>query len=253
MKKLILSAAMLAFGSFSAFSANLGACVSGTLLSALVGNNCQVSNGGFTWDLAAWGLNPGTSQNYVPNVPVADMDIQVSFAAVSNGGALGFAVSFMDAPNGSNYFNAVTGQSANWESYFTVNHTVGGAAAAIQDVYHSVEGANATGNGNVSVSKNINFVSGLPVNPNIVANIITTSFGQSPNPQQMSVAGNTGLLGVVDIFQIQAATSGGGGTASITSYTNTFYTADQGIPEPMSFVLMGAGLVGIAVLRRRNG
>jgi len=28
---------------------------------------------------------------------------------------------------------------------------------------------------------------------------------------------------------------------------------DQGVPEPMTFVLMGAGLVGIAALRRRNG
>lgn len=28
--------------------------------------------------------------------------------------------------------------------------------------------------------------------------------------------------------------------------------APQGVPEPMSFVLMGAGLVGIAALRRRN-
>jgi hypothetical protein len=63
------------------------------------------------------------------------------------------------------------------------------------------------------------------------------------------------LVGVVDTYAIQAANQGLGGTASITSYTNSFYAApvQTGIPEPMSFVLMGAGLVGIAVLRRRNG
>ena len=58
-------------------------------------------------------------------------------------------------------------------------------------------------------------------------------------------------LGVEDNFQIQAGING---TSSLTSYTNTFFAADPRviIPEPMTFVLMGAGLVGIAALRRRN-
>lgn len=49
-----------------------------------------------------------------------------------------------------------------------------------------------------------------------------------------------------------------GGTGQISRVTNTYGFIDPPIPtgdvpEPMSFVLMGAGLVGIAALRRRNG
>ena len=58
-------------------------------------------------------------------------------------------------------------------------------------------------------------------------------------------------LGVEDNFQIQAGING---NSSLTSYTNSFYGSNPTgqVPEPMTFVLMGAGLVGIAALRRRN-
>lgn len=41
-----------------------------------------------------------------------------------------------------------------------------------------------------------------------------------------------------------------GGTGQISSVTNTYTFSN--VPEPITFVLMGAGLVGIAALRRRN-
>jgi hypothetical protein len=209
-------------------------------------------------------MNPGNSQNYVPaSVVPAATDIIVTFAAVvgngTNGalGALGFSVTFSDNPNApstNNFFNAVTGQSANWETFYTATDQ-GSGAADIKEVYHSVAGGASTGNGQVTVAKNINLINGVPVNPNLVANILTAFGMQSANPVGISLASNTGLVGVVDTYAIQAANQGLGGTASITSYTNSFYAApvQTGIPEPMSFVLMGAGLVGIAVLRRRNG
>jgi hypothetical protein len=56
-----------------------------------------------------------------------------------------------------------------------------------------------------------------------------------------------GGLSVNDRIFFDAAGRSGG---TITSYTNTFTT--NNIPEPMSFLLMGAGLVGIAALRRRS-
>ena len=259
MKKLILSAAMLAFGSFTAFGA---ACVSGSTVATLTATTCQVSNGAYTWDLSGWGMNPGNSQNYSPNANPAATDIIVTIAAVTgNGtlganGALGFSVTFSDAPGGNNFFNAVTGQSANWETFFAANDQ-GTGAADIKEVYHAVTGGTSTGNGQVTVAKNINFVNGVPQNPNIVANILYAG-GVGPigaNPAQITLNTNTGLVGVLDTYAIQASNVGIGGTASITSYTNYFFAApvQTGVPEPMSFVLMGAGLVGIAVLRRRNG
>lgn len=42
-----------------------------------------------------------------------------------------------------------------------------------------------------------------------------------------------------------------GGTGQISSVSNTYTYSN--VPEPMSFILMGAGLIGIAFLRRRNG
>ena len=263
MKKLILSAAMLAFGSFTAFGA---ACVSGSTVATLTATTCQVSNGAYTWDLSGWGMNPGNSQNYSPNANPAATDIIVTIAAVTgNGtlganGALGFSVTFSDNTNGTaspnNFFNAITGQSANWETFFAANDQ-GTGAADIKEVYHAVTGGTSTGNGQVTVAKNINFVNGVPQNPNIVANILYAG-GVGPigaNPAQITLNTNTGLVGVLDTYAIQASNVGIGGTASITSYTNYFFAApvQTGVPEPMSFVLMGAGLVGIAVLRRRNG
>ncbi len=259
MKKLILSAAMLAFGSFTASGA---ACVNGTLASLIATGTCQVTNGAYTWDLSGWGMNPGNSQNYNPATVVpASTNILVTVSAVTgNGtigtnGALGFSVTFSDVTGDTNnFFNAVTGQSANWETFFAANDQ-GAGAADIKEVYHSVAGGSSTGNGQVTVAKNINIVNGAPQTPNLVANILTAFGIQSANPVAIALAGNSGLVGVVDTYAIQAANQGLGGTASITSYTNSFFAApvQTGVPEPMSFVLMGAGLVGIAALRRRNG
>jgi hypothetical protein len=259
MKKLILSAAMLAFGSFTAF----GQCMP-TLLSAA--GPCTITNGGFTWQLSNFGMNPGNSQNYTVFPPATNAnptasDVTLTFGTITgNGtlganGALGFFVTFSDAPGGNNFFNAITGQSANWESFFTANHTVGGAAATIKEIYLGVNNANATGNGGSLIAKNINIVSGVPIDPDLTVQIITAAFGQSANPAQILVPGNTGQIGVVDVYQIGSSNQGGGGTASVGSYTNYFFAAapQQAVPEPMSFVLMGAGLVGIAALRRRNG
>ena len=67
---------------------------------------------------------------------------------------------------------------------------------------------------------------------------------------------NVGFVSVNDrvVFESKTITLGNiVRSGSITSYTNTFYAAESSeIPEPMTFVLMGAGLVGIAALRRRK-
>lgn len=52
---------------------------------------------------------------------------------------------------------------------------------------------------------------------------------------------------VKDTASLQA---NGLGTVEMSMFTNSFSVQT---PEPMSFVLMGAGLVGIAALRRRSG
>jgi hypothetical protein len=78
---------------------------------------------------------------------------------------------------------------------------------------------------------------------------VLATFGSgTTNVNNATTSGSFGGgLSVNDRIFFDAAGRSGG---TITSYTNTFTT--NNIPEPMSFLLMGAGLVGIAALRRRS-
>jgi hypothetical protein len=52
--------------------------------------------------------------------------------------------------------------------------------------------------------------------------------------------------GTISISKEINVTSGASGTASIANVTDTFSS-----PEPLSFVLLGSGLLGIGLMRRR--
>lgn len=263
MKKLILSAAMLAFGSFTAFSA---ACVNGTLATVIAtgGGSCTMGASN-QWTLNAWGLTEVGAFNYGSGINPTTDDIFVTFQNLTGdgtlgaNGALGFSVTFSDAgPRPStadpNFFSASNvGQSANWQSFFNVNNASGDA---IKQVYNSLNGASSGGNAGVQVNKYVSIAGQTPALGNV--NIIHTN-GVGPLPAGTvlvpGLAANTATaLQINDYFQIQSSV--GTGSAAATSYANSFFGAappDTGVPEPMSFVLMGAGLVGIAALRRRNG
>jgi len=255
MKKILLAAAFCAIASLNSF----GACTNGTLAAVALAGPCTVGAGD-VWTLSnfllfnAGGLGYTGTQN--------ENDIFVSFTNVmSGGGGAGFAVAFSDAAGGENFFSATSAgasQSQNWRTFFNV---LGPVAVTVNNSWQNANVTNpapGVSNGSISLNKVIRngavagaagvlgdvtllAVPGLLLPPSGSANVI---FQAPPN--------TTAFLAVVDNYQIQAGVNG---TASLTSYTNTFYAADptNGIPEPMTFVLMGAGLVGIAALRRRNG
>lgn len=247
MKKLILSAALLAFGSFTA----AGQCVNNTL-NNLIGTSCTITNLTQSWNLSTFGFVSGAYNGYGANVDATAADIFVTFNTLNNGGALGFSVSFSSAGGANDFFTASTvGQSASWQTYFVANNNQ--AESAIKQVLHSVENPATMGSGSISVGKRLN-------NPELgspLTNILYAG-GAGPiggsNPSTINIPTNTGQVNVIDAYSITSSNVTTG-SASLSSYTNSFYAAaaETGVPEPMSFILMGAGLVGIAALRRRNG
>lgn len=262
MKKILLAAAFSAFASLSAFGT---ACTSLSGLTISQVNADIVSNGFCTingWQLSSFGLGQSNANAGFGNVAATSDDLFVNFNVVSSpGGGAGFSVTYSDATGGQNYLRATssnqTGATANFVTYFVIEN-----GPAVQNITSEVTGASVApsgNNGSIQLQKII-------TNPNVGGNptigdgfILTTALGTSTNPLTIGMspnstfAGNTlTRIGVMDNYQIA---SGNTGTASLTSYTNTFYAADpvNDVPEPMTFVLMGAGLVGIAALRRRNG
>ena len=257
MKKVLLAAAFCAVVSLNSFGA---ACVNGTIASLVV--TCSVGSTN-QWNLSSFGLANAGGFGYTGNVGPGD--IFVSFSnVVSGGGAAGFAVTFSDGPTAPNYFTASSAgvsQSQNWRSMFIIEN-----GPAIQLINNSWLNANVTNpqpdktlpnqsNGSISLNKAIFNASVTP--QSFLADITLLAVPGALIPGSGSANVPIGTpntitrLGVEDNFQIQAGVDG---TSSLTSYTNTFYGPNPTgqVPEPMTFVLMGAGLVGIAALRRRN-
>lgn len=263
MKKILLVAAIFAVASFNSFGAScssLGSVAgSPTIAELATAGNCTVGASD-QWTLDTWSLAIPSQTGYAA-APVA-ADVKVNFANLTSpGGGAGFSVTFSDSPTAGSFFNAVSGttnQTASWKSLFVIT-----GAAPIISVTSSVAGAqtgDVNNNGSIVLQKIITSAADAG-NPTITDGTITTACvtgvacGTSQNPLALAgMGGNTKTkLGVIDNYQMN---SGNAGSSALTSYTNTFYAADPtqtGVPEPMSFVLMGAGLVGIAALRRRNG
>jgi len=245
----------LAFGSFTAFSAP---CANASLATVIATGSCTVGSTN-QWTLSSWGLGEVSAFNYGANNNPTTANINVSFAnLVSDGsvganGALGFSVEFSYSGAGTDFFQAdITGQTAAWQSFFAITN---GSADTIKQVYNTLGNATSNGNAAVQINKFVSVTGQTPALGNV--NIIHTN-GVGPLPAGTvivpGISGNTSnALSINDAFQVQSSSTSG--TASAGFYRNSLFGAapDQGVPEPMSFVLMGAGLVGIAALRRRNG
>jgi len=254
MKKILLAAAFCAIASLN----SIGAPCANGLISTLAVVPCQVGASN-QWTLSTFSLTNAGGLGYASTVSATD--IFVSFSNVtSGGGGAGFAVAFSDAAGGLNFFSASSvgvSQSQNWATMFMVE-----TGPAVQRINNSWQNANVTNpqpgtsNGSISVTKVIRNASVTPetlmgdVTLLAVPGLLIPASGSADVP--ISLPNSVARLGVTDNFQIQAGVNG---TSSLNSYTNTFYAADpqNPIPEPITFVLMGAGLIGIAALRRRNG
>jgi hypothetical protein len=241
---------MMAAASLSSFGA---ACQNGLLSTQPgFGGSCTVGN----WTLSTFGLVAPDTVGYT-GAMTAD-NFFVSFNSFTAGnGAEAFSVTVSSAEGAENFFTAVSGdpsQTATWKSIFVIE-----SGPAVQSIGLSWQDANVTtgsgANGSINVQKIITDAS-QQTNPTInsatllaIPGVLIPGLSTNVNiPLPNSIT----RLGVVDVIQIQG---GNNGTSSFTSYTNTFAAAappSGEVPEPMTFVLMGAGLVGIAALRKRK-
>jgi hypothetical protein len=89
---------------------------------------------------------------------------------------------------------------------------------------------------------------GIPLGVN-VPDLVTYS-SDSFNSTTSSPLPTT-ITGVSDLIQLNGGTGGSGATADIDGMIND-YVEDTSVPEPATFLLIGAGLLGLGVLRRKR-
>lgn len=251
MKKFFIAAGLLAVASLNSFGA---ACVDGTMASQPgfggAGNTpCQVTNGSYSWDISNFFLQQ-VSQNGFGRVPTYS-DIFVTFNTV---GANGFSLTY-SAAEGSPFFSW-SNNDVQWTNGVWV--TANNSQSNIVSISHtSAFPGTGTNNAYVSIEKEIQNQDSSQLHPSLTLAYPFGSGAGTGDTISTTTPFNAGFVSVNDRIVFDAKTITIGNvlrSGSITSYTNTFYAAEppSEVPEPMTFVLMGAGLVGIAALRRRK-
>lgn len=204
-------------------------------------NGCSITNGTNTWSLSTFTINasPLNAAGYTAAPTTAD--VQIEFTLFNNGFQVTYTPlgQFAQAVN-----NGVTGQSLQFDTGFWI----------------SVPSGN-TGFDKVGTHL-LNPVLNIPASPGGIPSIGLTEYVHSSNypypiyssygidnsyPSMESAFFNpNSTIAITNTLQMR---SGGraGASATIAGYSNTFDT-----PEPLSFAMMGAGLVGLAFLRRRK-
>jgi hypothetical protein len=136
---------------------------------------------------------------------------------------------------------------------YTFNYTVTPilAAYAIYDAKYDVDNIYAP-NGQISGYKQLKDINGGVLTQASLAGILNTAGPVSSTSGTYTFGASLGKTFVQDTLQvIQFGNDGaylGNGVDGVLTNTLSF----QAVPEPMSFVLAGAGLVGLGILRKRR-
>jgi len=273
MKKSILAFSLMALGSLQL---NAAPCMANQTLGSLGLLGCEFNNvsSGNTWSLTNFAFTGPAASGTAFGIAEADVNI-----AISTWG-LGFQVTTSRA-NGLNFSVAQT-QTLGFETSYrisggllmtgitqmgaSINLPSGGNILA--NYNPGVFGDGLGGPPQATLNKYVQRLDSLGgtlasrIQQELIANYVDIAGGSTSNfypPDTYLnlalIAPNSGVLVVVDKLEMRGGARNGG-LAQVASYTNYFApnatTPNNVIPEPMTFALMGAGLVGLAILRRRK-
>lgn len=247
MRNYVLSAMLFAFGSIVSTATP---CAVGPVNLATMTSSCTFGD----WTLGGFGLEvPSLAFGY-SSVPVAsNFMVQVGAAPVLSGYGIGLAVSFTPADGGPNFLTANSGNPNQVSSFKTLFSIDAGPIFAQSLISADVATVSNGNNGMIVVQAGTQdpSLSGSPTFAD--ATILTVSNAQSENPIALNgFAGNTrSQFSVSNAIQISAGSSG---SAAMNGFTNLFYLPvppPSEVPEPMTFTLIGGGLIAVTLLRRR--
>ncbi len=279
MKKSLLAFGLIALGSFQLDAApcTIGSTVS---LASLQATGCEISNisSGNTWSLttfhqsaAATGVLAGVTNDQI-NFEFAMWGLGFSVTTSYSGG--NFAVSSPQALFLETNYRISGGVGNTGITVF--GGSINPPAGQAPEQYYSagVGGERLGGSTTAELRKFVQRMDSLLPGQSRIQQLVLANYNQIPDSldnfyppapllNAALIAPNGGMLVIVDRLDMQAFRAGG--FANVASYTNYFAPTafaptafaptaitSVGTPEPMTFALMGAGLVGLAILRRRQ-
>jgi len=133
-------------------------------------------------------------------------------------------------------WSVVSGQSQDSHIGYTVTVNPGGFT--ITDVSATMSGYGATLPGSISVAENVDS-----------ANLFL-SYPGGLTSQVVDITATRGPLYVVKDISVSGGLLGLGGAAAVSGVANQF--SESGIPEPLTLLLMGSGLLALGALRLRK-
>jgi hypothetical protein len=202
----------------------------------------------------------GITSTGSPSTPITD-DIEVTplTAYLSTPSDYGLEFDFVYGNN-----TVAPSQTMNIDIQYEVQATL-----PIVEVYAEAYGGTYTVAGNTgnSVDTAKNLCLGQPfdslssdsstsvcADPGVPLSVTVPTLGTYDDDESNSVSGSplpATIIGVSDLMQLNGGTGGSGTTADIDGMIND-YVENSSVPEPATFLLIGAGLLGVGVLRRKR-